>query len=472
MLSSLGNNIVTQLHLDLSSMLKEANICQVAIVSKQAKLLRSWYCDMFGFLPASQTIFTGPLATRVQGVPKDLNFCYWAVDGKRQFQLEFFNFISPKVNPKSDSWQPYDHGYNIIGIHSWDFEQTLARLQTSQTCQLSAIKGEQGQRWLMVTDPDGNYVEVTEADPLAEQDKVYPEIPATVRYVRMSVADINQAQLLWQSSFGLTENSSVQLPKYHDEILFPKQAPSYQQCLLQGQGILLELRQYEQPMAKPRLANHNVTDQGIMNIAIGADSVSQWNDYYNGALQQQCQPNGKPLDAAIFKVMYVNEPNKENIEILYPRKWAYALTGFNPSGVFAREEITLTASLDEVWQLLTDHDNAGDWAFFSSRLTQAGNSEKNALGAVRKIGLFGLSFYEKVTSWCPQQGYIYQLQSKFLIRNHQGMVKISSDGNKVKIAWGIHFSSPLPGLGKINSLLLSFLIKRSLKKLKNMIATR
>jgi len=465
LLSSLGNNIVTQLHLELSSMLKEANICQVAIVSKQAKLLRSWYCDMFGFLPASQTIFTGPLATRVQGVPKDLNFCYWAVDGKRQFQLEFFNFISPKVNPKPDSWQPYDHGYNIIGIHSWDFEQTLARLQTSQTCQLSAIKGEQGQRWLMVTDPDGNYVEVTEADPLVEQYKVYPEIPATVRYVRMSVADINQAQLLWQSSFGLTENSSVQLPKYHDEILFPKQPPNYQQCLLQGQGILLELRQYEQPMAKPRLANHNVTDQGIMNIAIGADSVSQWNDYYNGALQQ-CQPNGKPLDAGIFKVMYVNEPNKENIEILYPRKWAYALTGFNPSGVFARGDIVIDASIERVWQCITDHNNAGSWAFFSSKLVRAGDQDKNGLKALRKITLFGLSFQEEITGWHEQQAYLYRLKSKWMLRNHRGMLNISSCGKKVKLSWSIHFSAPLPGLGKISSLILTVLIKASLKKLK------
>lgn len=453
-------------------MLKEANICQVAIVSKQAKLLRSWYCDMFGFLPASQTIFAGPLATRVQGVPKDLNFCYWAVDGKRQFQLEFFNFISPKVNTKPDNWQPYDHGYNIIGIHSWDFEQTIVRLQASEACQLSDVKGEQGQRWLMVTDPDGNYVEVTEADPLAEKDKVYPEIPATVRYVRMSVADINQAKLLWQSSFGLTENSSAQLPRYHDEVLFPKQDPSYQQCLLQGQGILLELRQYTQPIAQPRLATHNVTDQGIMNIAIGADSAPDWNDYYNSALQQQCQSNGKPLDAAIFKVMYVNEPNKENIEILYPRKWAYSITGFNPSGVYARGEISITADLDKVWQVVTDHDNAGQWAFFSSRLTKVGNSEKNALGAVRKIGLFGLSFNEQVTSWSPQQAYTYQLQSKWLIRNHQGMIKIHEQGNKVKIAWGIHFSSPLPGLGKINSAVITHLIKGSLKKLKNMIETQ
>ena len=453
-------------------MLKEANICQVALVSKQAKLLRNWYCDIFGFLPASQTIFAGPLATRVQGVAKDLNFCYWAVDGKRQFQLEFFNFISPKVNPKPDSWQPYDHGYNIIGIHSWDFDQTLIRLQASKACKLSDVKGEQGQRWLMVTDPDGNYVEVTEADPLVEQYKVYPEIPATVRYVRMSVADINQAQLLWQSSFGLTEYSSAQLPQYHDEVLFPKELPSYQQCLLRGQGILLELRQYTQPISQARLATHNVTDQGIMNIAIGADSVPEWNDYYNSAIKQQCHPNGKPLDAAIFKVMYVNEPNKENIEILYPRKWAYALTGFNPSGVYAREEVTISASLDEVWPVLTNHDTAGDWAFFSSRLIQAGNSEKNSLEAVRKIGLFGLNFNEKVTGWSPQQGYIYQLQSKWLIRNHQGMVKVSPEGNKVKISWGIYFSSPLPGLGKVNSLLLSFLIKRSLKRIKEIIETR
>lgn len=447
-------------------MLKEANICQVAIVSKQAKLLRNWYCNMFGFLPASQTIFAGPLATRVQGVVKDLNFCYWAVDGKRQFQLEFFNFISPQVNPKLENWQPFDHGYNIIGIHSWDFEQTLARLQGSTECKLLAVKGEQGQRWLMVVDPDGNYVELSEADPLVEQDKNYPEIPATVRYVRMSVADINQAQLLWQSSFGLTENSSAQLPEYHDEVLFPKHAPIYQQCLLKGQGILLELRQYSQPLPQARLASHNVTDQGIMNIAIGADSVVEWNDYYNGAIQQRCHPNGKPLDVGVFKVMYVNEPAKENIEILYPRPWAYSITGFNPSGAFARGDIEVCASIESVWQCITDHNNAGNWAFFSSKLVRAGDKEKNGLNALRKITLCGLSFQEEITGWHEQQAYLYRLKSKWLIRNHRGMLSITHCGDRVKLSWSIHFSAPFLGLGKINSFVLTALIKASLKKLK------
>ncbi len=448
-------------------MLKEANICQVAIVSKQAKLLRDWYCHNFGFIYSNRTVFAGPLATRVQGVPKDINFCYWAIDGKRQFQLEFFNFISPNVTPKSESWQPYDHGYNIIGIHTWDFEQTLTRLKCANTTFLSTVKGSEGQRWVMVIDPDGNHIEITEQDPLTKQNKQFNELAATLRYIRMSVPDIEQAQQLWQTSFNLTNKDDITLPTYHDQILFSEQAPKYQQCLLQGQGVLLELRQYSSPVPTPRLNTHNVTDQGIMNIAIGADSVAQWNNYFKGALSQQCKANGKPLDAAIFKVMYVNEPNLENIEILYPRPWAYSITGFNPSGVFARSEIIINTNAETLWPVITEHDNASNWAFFSSKLTKAGDKDKNGLNATRQIGLFGLTFSEKITNWIPNKSYSYQLQSKILLRNHQGIMHLTPCKDGVKLSWCIRFDSPLPGLGAISNFILNRLINNSLKKLKN-----
>jgi catechol 2,3-dioxygenase-like lactoylglutathione lyase family enzyme len=453
-------------------MLKPANICQVAIVSEHAKLLRNWYCDHFGFLPASQTIFGGPLATRVQGVAKDLNICYWAVDGKRQFQLEFFNFLKPKITPKPNNWKPYDHGYNIIGIYTWNFDEILNKLKRSSANLLSDVKGENGHRWLILKDPDGNHIELTEHDHLAEQTKQYEEISATVRYVRISVPDLEETKQLWKNSFYLSEKHIYTLPAYHDEILFSNQAVEYQQCVLHGQGILLELRQYSTPVPTPRVSTHNVTDQGIMNIAIGADSVAQWDDYFNNAIAQQCIPNGKPLDAAVFKVMYLNQPNLENIELLYPRQWAYSLTGFKPSGVFARGEVIINTTAATLWPILVDHDNAGKWAFFSSKLIKKGESEKNGLKAIRKIGLFGLSFEEKVTNWLPNKSYSYQLRSKVLFRNHQGIIYLTPRNGRVKLSWHIRFDTPILGLGAINSFILTLLINRSLKQLKKQVEVK
>ncbi|MEP1446912.1 MAG: SRPBCC family protein [Paraglaciecola sp.] len=447
-------------------MLTPANICQVAIVSKHAKLLRNWYCEHFGFLPASQTIFGGPLATRVQGVPNDLNICYWAVDGKRQFQLEFFNFIRPGVTPKRNNWQPYDHGYNVVGIYTWNFDEILNKLKRSSASFLSDVKIDNGHRWLMIKDPDGNHIELTEHDPLAEQTKQYEEISATVRYVRISVPDLEKTKKIWKNSFYLLEKDTYTLPTYHDELLFSEQVTEYQQCVLQGQGILLELRQYSKPVPTPRLNTHDVTDQGIMNIAIGADSVALWDEYFNNAIERQCIPNGKPLDAAVFKVMYLNQPNLENIELLYPRQWAYSLTGFKPSGVFARGEIIINTCEETLWAILIDHDNAGQWAFFSSKLIQKGETEIDGLKAVRKIGLFGLTFEEKITNWLPNKSYSYQLRSKILFRNHQGIIYLSPRNGRIKLSWQIHFDTPILGLGAINRIILTLLINRSLKKLK------
>ena len=95
--------------------------------------------------------------------------------------------------------------------------------------------------------------------------------------------------------------------------------------------------------------------------------------------------------------------------------------------------------------------------------------EKNGLNAVRKIGLFGLSFEEHITNWLPNKSYNYQLQSKVLLRNHQGVMHLSPCNSGIKLSWSIRFDAPIPGLGAINSFVITRLINGSLKKLKRLI---
>jgi catechol 2,3-dioxygenase-like lactoylglutathione lyase family enzyme len=165
-------------------------ICQVAFSAIDARTLLSWYRTAFGFLPAGATVFGGPLATRVQGIERNLSVCRWLVDSQDFFQLEFFGFVSPKTRKRRSDDRLCDLGYRMIGIHVTDFEGTMARLRKLRC--LPRMTGETPSRIASVRDPEGNWVEIFESDPLAGPgpDKARPEVNATVRSITLSVSDL------------------------------------------------------------------------------------------------------------------------------------------------------------------------------------------------------------------------------------------------------------------------------------------
>ena len=73
--------------------------------------VRDWYARVFGFVYAGATdLFFGPTATRVQGIPRVAERCKWLIDGKADFQLEFFKFLSPRSKPRRSDARLSDVG--------------------------------------------------------------------------------------------------------------------------------------------------------------------------------------------------------------------------------------------------------------------------------------------------------------------------------------------------------------------------
>lgn len=101
--------------------------------------------------------------------------------------------------------------------------------------------------------------------------------------------------------------------------------------MLRAGGVLVELVEYIDPQGRPRPSGYRISDQGIMNVAFGFSSADAFDRFFARAVDGGCRPNGRPLDAGVFRVMYVNTPTGESVELLYPRRWAYGLTGFRPS---------------------------------------------------------------------------------------------------------------------------------------------
>ncbi|MEW6443265.1 MAG: VOC family protein [bacterium] len=307
-------------------------LCQVALVALDGTRLRRWYQEVFGFLPSGGTVFAGPLTTRVQGIPRVASVCRWLLDSKDLFQMEFFQYWSPKSKPRRPDWKPSDIGYSMFGLHTADFSRTLENLARLGARPLSEPVGGQGDRRVCVRDPEGNLVEILEKDPLAglAPPGLRPEVPVTVRTVTVSVPDLEAARRVWQETFGLAEAVGIRLHGPEHEAMRGLGGAERKSLLLSAGGMLVELVEYTRPAGRPWPEGYRICDQGIMNVAFGFRSRAAFEAQFWRAVQDGCRPNGIPVDIGVFKVMYVNDPAKLSIELLYPRPWALRLTGFEP----------------------------------------------------------------------------------------------------------------------------------------------
>lgn len=305
-------------------------ICQVAFSAVDARTLLSWYQTAFGFLPSGTVVFGGPLATRVQGIERNFSVCRWLVDSQDFFQLEFFAFVSPKTRKRPSDDRLCDLGYRMIGIHVVDFSVTIPRLR-KLGC-VPRIAGEAPSRIACVRDPEGNWVEIFESDPLGDRspEKARPEVNATVRSVTLSVRDLTAAQKVWIDGFGLPA-AGRQLHGPEHEALWDLDGAQRRADVVQVGGVLLELVEYQSPEPRPHPPDYQISDQGFMNIALGFSKAEEFDDFYRQAEAIGCRPNGKPLDIGVFKVMYVNEPHGgESLELLCARRKGFRVAGFTP----------------------------------------------------------------------------------------------------------------------------------------------
>ncbi|UCH28669.1 MAG: SDR family NAD(P)-dependent oxidoreductase, partial [Myxococcales bacterium] len=223
-----------------------------------------------------------------------------------------------------------DLGYRMIGIHVSDFDATLARLRKLR-CE-PRIVGEPPSRIACVRDPEGNWVEIFQRDPVAGHapEKARPDVDATVRSVTLSVRDLDAAAKLWIEGFGLTQVAQPLHAPEH-EVLWGLEGARRRAKLVQAGGILLELVEYQSPAPTPHPSGYQISDQGIMNIALGFSNAAEFDAFYDRAKAAGCRPNAKPLDIGVFKVMYMDEPvGGESIELLCARRRGFGVAGFVP----------------------------------------------------------------------------------------------------------------------------------------------
>ncbi|MBZ2168369.1 hypothetical protein [Marinobacter sp. F4216] len=413
---------------------------QIAFVCEDANALRAWYSRLFGFLPSGRTIYAGKLSTRVMGIEDVNTRCYWSLDGNEsKFQLEFFDFRSPQRLPRPEPGKAAMPGYNRLGIFTWQFQACLDAL--SDDGRLERIDGENGQRIAYCTDPEGNSLEVYERDPLPEAEWTCRARRSVVRLIRLNTHGADSVLRSWEDALGLEPRT---MPKW----LTDRQSlgldglsfPSY----LQGGGLVMEICETREAFPggeRPPLYQH-----GLMNFAINTASRAEWDGVFNKALQSGFRANGKALEAGIFKVMYVNDPMGNSIELLYPRTFAYPLTGFLPSEAVAEESISVGADVPAVWKALAEVLPKGLLVGSENGVEEASES---AHVVARESGHY----------------LHYRLRRPFA-PGYSAVIRLDSQGETVRVSWQAVLSAPVPLIRALVALAIRCSVRAKLGRVK------
>ena len=446
----------------------EQHICQVAFCAFDAPALRKWYQDIFDFLPSGKIVFLPPSTTRVQGIKNATSKCSWLIDSQDYFQLEFFQFYIPLSKPRPYTWKPSDIGYNILGFQVSEFDVTLERLQRSGHDCLTSPLGEVGERRVCVKDPEGNIIEIFESYPYEfnQEGLVRPEVPVTVRSMIISVPDLEKARHYFSDVLGLEPVDGETLHDESHETLWGLDGAKSERLLLRSENFLVELVCYAEPAPCSWPDGYQICDQGFMNIALGYRETAAFDAAFKKAVDAGARPNGKPLDAVIFKVMYVNDNAGFSVEMLNARKSFWSVTGFNPSVSYVENEVWIDASPEVVWPVITDHAAMGDWMPFKGKLLREGEEDRNGKGAIRELSGMGMKIVEEVTQSQFEKSYTYRLTSGAPVKGHRGDIILIEEDGGTRIRWSIQFRSKIPGAGKIIATSLKLTFKKALLQLK------
>ena len=460
---------------------KEPPLNQIAFSVTDLRRTHDWYQRVFGYIPTGGTrLFFGPIASAIQGVPKAASTCWWLTDQQDYFQLELFQFRSPKVQPLPDNHRPCDVGYSMVGIHVRDFDGFLQKLDSLGIQPLTPPKTIDGNRRFCIRDPEGVYLEIMEDDPRrpGAGNRLRPNTPVVTRSIRVSVPDLEKSRHYFVECLGLPVEKDYQLHTPEHEELWGLPGASYKSLLLWSGDFLIELVQYTDPVGQPWPDGYHISDQGLLNIALGFRSHKELKKVYKRCVENGYLGNSKPYHFGSWSVVYVNDKQGFSVELLFVRPWYDRFMGFLPRGKTlaereskrksAQAELTFNAPIQKVWDKLIDHEAMTQWwPFKEVRLIQPGDEDKNGPGAIREMKGMGSTLVEQVTHWNPPYSYHYRLVKGAPIKDHAGSVELTEVDGKTHMRWTINFNPGIPGTGGMTKGVLQKLLTNVMSKLQS-----
>lgn len=305
-------------------------VVQVALSCLRPEASFAWYSIGLGFAPAGTRRPTAPLSG-VQGVADAVvDEVLWLVDRQDFFQLELFVYSSPPVRALPVDHAPSDIGYTRMGVWVKNFDDTLEKLREFGTLPIAPVVGSVGHRRACVRDPEGVFVELMEDDtrPPTGTPDARPEIPAAVRSVTVSVPDITSARRYFADTLGFEQvGEGTAFRTDAHEAAWGLAHVENERLILAAGDVWLEVVKYHH--ARPRGEDYRISDQGILNIAVGFRTRPEFT-----AVRDAVHAAGYRLLEEISReqlnVQYAEDENRFSVELGYFDEKLDPIQGFSP----------------------------------------------------------------------------------------------------------------------------------------------
>jgi catechol 2,3-dioxygenase-like lactoylglutathione lyase family enzyme len=314
-------------------------LCQVAISSTDLTRSHHWYRRTLGLEPAGERRHReGETFAKVPGLPEAAFDVWCLVDAQDFFQFELFEFGAPRVRTLPSDWRRCDLGYSTVGFQVADFDAALERISRTSGALSGPAIGPKGRRRACLRDPDGILLELME-------DEVWPgerfaagraHGAIAVRSVSVSVADLERAARFWIGALGLSEAPCIALHGEEHEAMWGLEGARRESLVLRAGDCAVELVQYASPRGRPRPAGYMLSDQGILNVALGTTRLDDFRALYERVVAAGYHCNTEPWTLpGVATVVYVNDDQGFSVELLHVETQALERMGFRPPRMHA-----------------------------------------------------------------------------------------------------------------------------------------
>ena len=308
--------------------------CQIALSSMDLVRSRWWYENCLGFVPVGEVRHReGQVYADVPGLP-EASFQVACLVGSQPFvQIEMFEFARPRMRARPAAWRPCDIGYSMVGIHVPDFGAALRRLRTIGGAPITAPLGEPGCRRVCLFDPDGTLIELMEDNPMASLGLKREEAdgPPAIACATLSVFDLADTRSLWRDVFGFEETPSNVLHEAAHEELWGLPGARRETMVLRAGTIGLEFVRYSSPVGRCRPAGYMISDQGILNVALGSTDRREFDALYRRVVDHGFRGHRDPWELpGVATVVYLRDRQGFSIELLHVQPESLERMGFKP----------------------------------------------------------------------------------------------------------------------------------------------
>ncbi|HRE42385.1 MAG TPA: VOC family protein [Terricaulis sp.] len=228
------------------------------------------FTEAFGFRNAGSQVILGSLI-QIQGLDTSAHaLMWWLVGAQPRLQLEFFHHTKPAQRPLRADWTPADHGWTRFGIAVEGFDRALEQMAKRGIAPIAGVVSVGGLRRCAFRDPAiGAIVEVMEDGEALRALGGRNAGPALV-YASASVSDLAAARVFYGDVLQLTFAPNADLHPPKADVLWGLDGAQSESFLVNAGGVLLEIVQYRAPMGRPRAGDYRTSDQGVVNVALGA----------------------------------------------------------------------------------------------------------------------------------------------------------------------------------------------------------